>query len=89
MREYTKEKQDMYVKKLLSCTCDVCKKDYIDDNFEFQEMIHIHNTGGYGSIFGDGDKVDIDICQHCLKDIIDKFDIKGYLNRYEDTNETF
>ena len=89
MKQYTKEKKDMYVKKLLSCTCDICKKEYIDDTFEFQEMLHIHNTGGYGSIFGDGDDIDLDICQHCLNNIITKFGIVNYINRYNDDHETF
>ncbi len=65
-------------KHLTSIICDMCKKEYDieEDVFEFQEMISIYNHGGYGSIFGDGFEFEMDICQHCLKKIVDKFDIK-------------
>lgn len=60
----------------VSITCDICGKTYqtyndedgaINDVFEIQEFTHIRMTGGYGSIFGDGDSIECDICQHCLK----------------------
>jgi hypothetical protein len=47
--------------------CDVCKKIY-NDMFEVQEFIHISIKGGYCSVFGDGNDVEIDICQHCFKE---------------------
>lgn len=52
-----------------SVTCDVCGKTYSldDDVFEVQEFTHIRLSGGYGSVFGDGDMVELDLCQHCLK----------------------
>lgn len=58
------------VKQIVGCTCDVCKKSYRKDEdvVEFQEMVHISFTGGYGSIFGDMDQFELDICQHCLKE---------------------
>lgn len=28
---------------------------------------------GYGSIFGDGIKIECDICQHCLKKLIGEY----------------
>jgi len=59
-------------RKIISCQCDRCKVDYIDD-FEIQEFHFIRFTGGYDSVFGDGDKVECDICQHCLKKIIEKY----------------
>ena len=53
-----------------SVTCDVClrKFSYDDDLLELQEMQHISDVGGYGSVFGDGEYYSIDICQHCLKE---------------------
>jgi len=54
--------------------CDFCKKEYsIDvsnDIYEIQEFVSVYRTGGYGSIFGDGDELQVDICQHCFKKII-------------------
>jgi hypothetical protein len=61
----------------VSVTCDVCGKVYKteisgfdDDVFEVQEFTHIRLHGGYGSIFGDGDTVECDLCQNCLKDVL-------------------
>ena len=56
-------------------TCDICKTKYIyDDNtesiYEAQEFLHIRRYGGYGSVFGDGETVECDICQHCLLTMI-------------------
>jgi hypothetical protein len=48
--------------------CDVCKKEYSYDKdiLDIQEFVHINTCAGYGSIFGDGSTIKIDICQHCL-----------------------
>lgn len=60
-----------------SITCDVCGKEYsIDDGvdvFEAQEFLRIDFTGGYDSVFGDGTKVQAEICQHCLKKRLGKY----------------
>jgi hypothetical protein len=34
---------------------------------EFGEMVCIESKAGYGSIFGDGKDVLVDLCQHCFK----------------------
>lgn len=48
--------------------CDMCSKRITSDNiYEFQEMVHIRHDCGYGSVFGDGNKINLDICQHCFK----------------------
>jgi antitoxin CcdA len=50
--------------------CDVCGKEvsFSDDIFEAQEFLSVTTYGGYDSIFGDGSKIEIDMCQDCLKD---------------------
>lgn len=50
--------------------CDICHKVFSckDDIFETQEFVNIRFIGGYGSVFGDGDTVEIDICQNCFKE---------------------
>ena len=59
---------------VLSCQCDKCKKIIVaTDHMEYQEMHHIHFTGGYGSIFGDESRVECDLCQSCLQEMIGKF----------------
>lgn len=63
----------------VNIACDVCKKEYSlseqsrDDIVETQEFHHIRFVGGYGSIFGDGSKIQCDICQHCLKKVMGSY----------------
>ena len=40
------------------------------DLYEVQEFNRINFIGGYGSVFGDGTEVICDICQCCLRDMI-------------------
>jgi len=58
---------------VVSMQCDKCKKTYtVEDvgGLETQEFHHIMFKGGYGSVFGDGARVDCDLCQHCLYEMI-------------------
>jgi hypothetical protein len=61
----------------ISITCDVCKKEYDNYkdkfNYEIYEFIHISKDCGYGSVFGDDEEIEIDICQNCLKEILGKY----------------
>lgn len=51
--------------------CDCChKKFYKEDICERQEFLYIHQVGGYGSIFGDEAKIECDLCQHCIKELL-------------------
>ena len=59
-------------------TCDKCGKTYeidgtFEDQMEAQEFLHIDFTGGYGSIFHDMNRIQADICQSCLKILIEGF----------------
>ena len=63
MIKYKKETKEIDI--FVSATCDKCKKEFTDD-MEIQEFLHIRDTGGYGSIFGDGENINFDICQYCL-----------------------
>ena len=58
--------------------CDLCGNSYREgrtheDDFQIQEFHEIDFVGGYGSVFGDGTRVKLDICQHCLKGLIGNF----------------
>jgi hypothetical protein len=56
---------------LVSVTCDKCHKIITSSNFvDWQEWQCISFTGGYGSLFGDGVTVRVDLCQDCLFDMI-------------------
>ena len=50
--------------------CDICKKEVFaeEDIVEYQEFSKIDFVGGYGSVFGDGTRIECNICQHCLKE---------------------
>lgn len=71
MKKY-KEVQET-VEKIESITCDVCGKDIFDDILEYEEKVSINYIGGYGSVFGDGSTVEIDICQKCFKDKLGEY----------------
>lgn len=49
--------------------CDICKKEYDCDKecCDAQEFVHINFRGGYGSVFGDGATIKLDLCQACFK----------------------
>lgn len=55
--------------------CDRCNKmvSKEDNAFEHQEGHHIAFVGGYSSVFGDGASVKCDLCQNCLKELIQAF----------------
>lgn len=68
----SKKKQTATV--VVGFKCDRCGKDVsCDDTYEYQESLHINFVGGYGSVFGDGTKVECDLCQNCLQELIKDF----------------
>lgn len=65
----------MYKMKLYPvCVCDRCGRVIrTDDHYEYQERISIDFMAGYGSVFGDGDRVRGDFCQHCVKAVLGRW----------------
>jgi hypothetical protein len=55
--------------------CDRCGRlaEAGDAELEFQEFVSIDLNAGYASIFGDGNHVQVDLCQHCLKDVLGRW----------------
>ena len=55
--------------------CDRCDRlaEVGDAELEFQEFVSINQQAGYASIFGDGNHVQVDLCQHCLKDVLGRW----------------
>ena len=70
MKTYRKE--EVIQKVLVAVTCDKCKKEY-DDIMEMQEFLHYENDAGYGSVMGDGNRLRMDLCQHCVKEVLGEF----------------
>ena len=55
-----------------SITCDRCGRSAENEpgKFEFDEYLSIKHTCGYGSIIGDETKFQLDLCQHCVKELL-------------------
>jgi hypothetical protein len=66
------EYQDKTVQEVAACPCDRCQRRMTPDDtpWEWAEKLSIVFTAGYGSIFGDGCKVEIDLCQQCVKETL-------------------
>jgi len=67
------EYQTKTIQEAVAATCDRCQRRLgitHDDAFEWYEKLSIAYQGGYGSIFGDGAEVRIDLCQHCVKETL-------------------
>jgi hypothetical protein len=67
MKKYIADSKKYF--KMDSIICDRCKKEYTDP-LEIQEFQSFDFTGGYGSVFGDMNKVECDLCQYCLNELI-------------------
>jgi hypothetical protein len=50
--------------------CDRCHRHAAEGEWEFLEFMSVEYKAGYGSILGDGNGVAIDLCQHCLKEVL-------------------
>jgi len=55
---------------LKSITCDRCRLKAEILEPEFYEFTSIAYKAGYGSIFGDGNIVELDLCQACVKEAL-------------------
>lgn len=54
--------------------CDKCEKVFDrEDIMDVQEMVHVGFSAGYSSVFGDGNVVELDLCQHCFKELAGEY----------------
>lgn len=53
--------------------CDRCGATADVEDMEAQEYLKVDFCGGYTSVFGDGSKVQLDLCQNCVKDTLGDF----------------
>jgi antitoxin CcdA len=58
--------EDKVVKVISRLTCDSCGEEASSDDSEFHEFISVNHRCGYGSIHGDGNTINIDLCQRCF-----------------------
>ena len=66
------EYRDRTVQEVAACICDRCRRRMTPDDpdLEWFERVSIAYRGGFGSIFGDGCEIAIDLCQHCVQDTL-------------------
>lgn len=61
--------EEKIVKVISEITCDGCGEKATTDDSEFHEFISVSKRCGYGSIHGDGNTINIDLCQQCFADM--------------------
>lgn len=54
-------------------SCDRCHFHAEKDNPEFHEFLSIDRRAGFSSIFGDGSHLKLDLCQHCVKILLNSW----------------
>ena len=52
--------------------CDRCSEE-VSDPMQLQETHRIRFTGGYSSVFGDGNNVACDLCQVCFHTLLEPY----------------
>ena len=50
--------------------CDRCGKEAERGEIDFTQMKSFDFDAGYGSVFGDGSRVQLDLCEPCLKETL-------------------
>jgi hypothetical protein len=51
-------------------TCDRCGRRMTPDDPHWQEKLSVSLCGGFDSIFGDGCKVEVDLCDRCVAEAL-------------------
>lgn len=62
-------------------TCDRCHQSLMNP-MDYQEALCWKNRGGFNSIFGDGQEISLDLCQDCVKTLLEPY-IQFHGNAYE------
>jgi hypothetical protein len=68
MREYGTRQVEATT--LTALSCDKCGRDLLEDKMEYQEAMFHDADCGYSSVFGDEATIKIDLCQHCIKELL-------------------
>lgn len=50
--------------------CDRCGRRSELDDPEFHEFLTIDQVVGFGSVFGDGERIKLDLCQYCMEGLL-------------------
>lgn len=67
MREY----RSRTVQELAACICDRCQRRLTSDEpGEWQERLSFDQSCGFDSVFGDDNTISLDLCQHCVREVL-------------------
>ncbi len=62
------------VREITGVECSKCKQIIdVESDLEFQERMSYRTVGGYGSVWGDGTTVEVDLCQWCAYNLFKDF----------------
>lgn len=57
---------------ILGVVCDRCRTE-IRDRIELGEVLHVRLRAGFGSIWGDGNCVELELCDACAYEVLSPF----------------
>jgi hypothetical protein len=66
MLEFTQKSVDV----VAGCICDRCQKKLIPSSEGWDEKWSIQHQAGYYSVFGDGKRLSLDLCQECILEVL-------------------
>ncbi|MCT7294607.1 hypothetical protein N5J06_17585 [Ralstonia sp. CHL-2022] len=67
MREY----RTRTISEVVASTCNRCKRHLSrDEPGEWQEQLSFDHSCGFDSVFGDGNTISLDLCQHCVLEVL-------------------
>lgn len=64
------EYKPVVTSKPAACLCDRCGRRTEEGDMDWPERLSIDFVAGYASVFGDGNRVQLDLCQHCLREVL-------------------
>lgn len=53
-----------------ACVCDRCGLRMVPSDIEWGGKLSLSWRGGFGSVFGDGVLVSVDLCERCVRDAL-------------------
>ena len=65
-----KTMKSVFRREVFKLTCDKCGFTASNKDIEFHDFFCIDKNVGYDSVFGDGNHVELDLCQYCLKELL-------------------
>ncbi len=60
--------------------CNQCGEAIDPNTLKYGNVLEVMYAGGWASVLGDGDRYEFDICEPCLRLIMDGFKIRPTVN---------